>query len=134
MNGKPLLKQFGDLTPNDFNEYPVWVQCHTFDYEEEWCDETDEETFRPWIGMTPVSPELGMFLIKAELKLKNGETYSGFVTPSLESEHKGENDLGLIQPQIFVQTGERIGFWTGMFPEEGEIERFYRLIGKRVDE
>jgi hypothetical protein len=41
---KPALKQFGDLALEDFELHPVWVQCHTFDYNEPWYGETDEET------------------------------------------------------------------------------------------
>lgn len=53
---KPLLRQFGDLTPADFKAHPVWVNCHVIDYDESWYEETDEETFRPWLKSTPVDP------------------------------------------------------------------------------
>jgi len=32
----PLLKQFGELAPGDFDTIPVWVSCHGFDYDEPW--------------------------------------------------------------------------------------------------
>jgi hypothetical protein len=44
---RPELKQFGDLTPADFERHPGWIGCHTADYDGAWYDETDEETFRP---------------------------------------------------------------------------------------
>ena len=47
---KPELKQFADLTPTDFERHPVWIACHAEDYAEPWFNETDEETFRPWMG------------------------------------------------------------------------------------
>jgi len=134
-NDKPVLKQYGDLKSQDFEDYPIWVQCHIIDYDEEWYDDTDEETFRPWIGEIPVSPDYAMFLIKAELKLNDGEVYKGFFTPCLETDYKDENDLGLIQPQIFTKSGDIIGFWTGMFPmSQTQISDFYRKINKSANQ
>ena len=85
MARKPNLKQFGDLTPADFVEHPVWASVHTLDYDEPWYDETDEETFRPWIGELPVSPEDGMFLVRAKLTLADGRVLDGFITPQHDS-------------------------------------------------
>jgi hypothetical protein len=31
---RPDLKQFGDLTERDFETSPVWIGCHTVDYDE----------------------------------------------------------------------------------------------------
>src|SRR6185503_15391472 len=45
---RPGLKQFGQLTMEDFDLAPVWASCHSFDSNEPWFDDTDEETFRPW--------------------------------------------------------------------------------------
>lgn len=135
IDGKPILKQFRDLKPKDFVDHPIWVQCHVIDYDEKWYDETDEETFRPWIGNIPVSPDHAMFLVKADLLLSCGDTFTGFLTPCLNSEYKHENDLGLIQPQIFTKAGERFGFWTGMFPiEKSDIDHFYKLMEKGPDQ
>jgi hypothetical protein len=129
-NGKPVLKQFGELTPNDFVKYPVWVQCHVIDYDEKWYDDTDEETFRPWIGDLPVLPDYAMFLVKADMVLKNGNSFTGFITPCLKGDYQHENDLGLIQPQIFTTENKRVGFWTGMFPiKQADIETFYKSMG-----
>ena len=135
VNGKPILKQFEDLTPKDFVDYPIWVQCHIIDYEEKWYDETDEETFRPWVGNISVSPAYAMFLVKANLITSDGDIFTGFLTPCLKSNYKHENYLGFIQPQIFTKTGERFGFWTGMFPKEkSNIDQFYKLMGKSTDQ
>jgi hypothetical protein len=61
---KPELKQFGDLTPADFERHPVWIACHWEDEGEPWYDETDEATFRPWTGALPAAPSEGMFLVR----------------------------------------------------------------------
>lgn len=135
IEGKPILKQFGNLLPKDFDDYPIWVQCHVIDYDQKWYKNTNEETFRPWTDKHSVSPEFAMFLIKAELKLSDGEIYRGFITPCLNSDHKSENDLGVIQPQIFTKTGKRFGFWTGVFPmEKSDIDEFYKIMNKKKDQ
>ena len=103
----PLLKQFGDLRPDDFRKFPVWVSCHVIDYDESWYGETDEETFRPWLGDLPVDPAQTMFLLRAEFRIADGRSYEGFITPA------EADDLGLIQPQIFLES-RRFGFWGGM--------------------
>ena len=41
--------------PDDFATHPVWVSCHSVDYDEPWYDGTDEETFRPWLSEIPVA-------------------------------------------------------------------------------
>jgi hypothetical protein len=127
MARKPNLKQFGDLTPADFVEHPVWASVHTLDYDEPWYDETDEETFRPWAGELPVSPEAGIFLVRAKLTLADGRVLDGFITPQHHSEAM---DLGAIQPQAFLPSGTRCDFWDGMFkrdPKERNI--LYRELG-----
>jgi len=50
------LKQAGDLVAANFEAHPVWVSCHVVDYDEPWYDDTDEETFRPWLGALPLDP------------------------------------------------------------------------------
>lgn len=105
---KPELKQFGDLARKDFERHPVWIGCHTADYDEEWYDDTDEETFRPWTGDLPVGPSQGMLLVAATLELCDGSKHAGIVTPADNS-----GDLGTQQPQIFA--GDRwYGFWGGI--------------------
>ena len=77
----PELRQFGDLSPADFDRHPVWVNCHGADDGEPWYEETDEETFRPWTGALPVSQADGMFLVRAQLELRDGGRFRGFITP-----------------------------------------------------
>jgi hypothetical protein len=125
---KPLLKQFSALAPADFDQHPVWINCHGQDFDEPWYEETDEETFRPWNGDAPADPSEGMLLARAVIELADGSRFSGFVTPAAEA------DLGTQQPQIFC-AGRRFGFWGGLFgvrPEERQ--EFYATIGRSPDQ
>lgn len=128
---KPLLRQFGDLTPADFETHPVWVHCHIIDYDEPWYEETDEETFRPWLNGTPVDPAETMFLVRAAYRLNDGTTLSGFITPQHSQENEDKPDLGIIQPQLFLPSGKRVPFWFGIVtpPKELMIE-IYTSLGK----
>ncbi len=128
---KPELKQFGDLSMGDFDRYPVWASCHSFDSEEPWYDETDEETFRSWKLALPVDPADGMFLVKATFHLPDGREFSGFVTPA--HPEAGAN-LGLIQPYIAL-AGRVFAFWGGMVgvPPERRDAFYTALGGRRTD-
>jgi hypothetical protein len=124
----PELKQFADLTPSDFDRHPVWVGCHTVDCEEQWYDDTDEETFRPWNGALPVSPSEGMFLVRATMELADGTRLPGFATPAFD-----EGDLGMQQPQVFVGS-RRFGFWGGLSGVPHlERQDLYTALGKPPD-
>jgi hypothetical protein len=125
----PILKQFGDLVPADFDRSPVWANCHSFDYDEPWYDDTDEETFRPWSGPLPADPSEGMFLVKATFKLADGREFPGFLTPAPPQE--GEH-LGLIQPYL-AAAGRFFGFWGGMsgVPNPEKAAFFAALGGER---
>ena len=128
---KPLLRQFGDLTTADFETHPVWVNCHVIDYDEPWYEETDEETFRPWLKSTPVDPAETMFLVRSSLMLADGTKLSGFITPQHPQENEGKPDLGLIQPQLFLPTGKRVPFWFGiMTPPKELMADMYASLGK----
>ena len=125
---KPALKQFGELTLNDFERHPVWVSCHVIDNDEPWYEETDEETFRPWIGSLPVDPAETMFLVRAEFQTANGRRLEGFLTP-------GEDEnLGQIQPQVFIGS-RRFGFWGGMrgVPAAERVS-FYEALEARSED
>ncbi len=123
-----MLKQFGELSMDDLDLYPVWVNCHVIDYDEPWYEETDEETFRPWLGQLPADPTETMFLVRAEFRSANGREFQGFVTPAQE------NDLGLIQPQL-VLGSRRFGFWGGMFGvSESERAAFYNALQMRPEQ
>jgi hypothetical protein len=76
---KPKLIQFGNFTQSDFDKYPVWVGVHTMDYDAEWYEETDEETYRPWAGEVPVNPNLGIFLVRSRFLLNDNSEFVGFI-------------------------------------------------------
>lgn len=126
---KPDLKQFGDLTREDFERHPVWVGCHTSDCDEPWYEDTDEETFRPWTGGLPANASAHMLLAKATFELRDGSRHPGFVTPDPDP-----GDLGTQQPHIWA--GDRaFGFWGGMFgvPAE-ERQALYSALGRKPDD
>ena len=113
----PELKQSSDLTSSDFERHPVWAAVHSFYNDEPWFDDTDEETFWPWSGEFPVSPDLGIFLVRAEFETANGTRLVGFVTPSTTT------DLGELQPTILIGS-DQIGLWHGV-PGSSAEEREY---------
>src|SRR6266481_7973753 len=125
---KPELKQFGNLTSEDFERCAVWIGCHTFDYDEPWYDDTDEETFRPWDSDLPVDASQGMLLVRATIELRDGSRHSGFTTPALN-----RGDLGTQQPQIFAGDS-RFGFWGGVIgvPVE-ERQALYAALERKAD-
>lgn len=132
---KPLLRQFGDLTPADFETHPVWVNCHVIDYDEPWYEETDEETFRPWLKSSPVDPAETIFLVRASLRLADGTMLSGFITPQATHMNEGKPDLGLIQPELFLPSGKRFSFWFGvMAPPRALMAELYASLGKTEDQ
>ena len=123
-NATPELKQFGDLTPDDFDRHPVWIACHGEDEGEPWY-ETQTRNLPAWTGPLPVDPSEGMLLVRAKLQLQDGSVYGGIVTPAFK-----EGDLGAIQPQMFVGDAS-FGFWGGMFGVRSEQKAaFYAAIGK----
>jgi hypothetical protein len=97
---RPFLKQFGDLKPEDFISHPIWIGCHTADYDEEWYGETTEETFRPWEGSKPVGSEK-MYLVSARFIFADGSQYSGFVTPTDSDEGFKTTYLRHLVPYLF---------------------------------
>jgi hypothetical protein len=129
----PRLVQFGDLTPAHFVESPVWASSHSFDYDEPWYDETDEETFRPWDGPLPVSPHDGLFLVRARFTLADQHSLDGFLTPAIPT-GSGERVLGAIQPQLFLESGKRVAFWLGMFGDPTRAcANLYSGLGKSAN-
>lgn len=131
---KPLLKQFRDMTNEDFSLYPVWVQCHIIDHNEDWIDETDEETFRPWIGKLPVDPNEAMYLVKTNFILADGTECKGFITPQ---EQNTEINLGIQHPNIITDNGELVCFWYGALPQnyiDNMIKAVYIKLGKKPEE
>lgn len=118
----PKLKQFGELLPSDFQNCSVWVCVHGLDTAEDWYEETDEETVRPWQGSKPVDPEDGTFLIAAVFHLASGEKANGFYTPS----NTRSDELSWAQPRIFTPRDEQMLFWLGMFldPDQEKLDQF----------
>jgi hypothetical protein len=103
----PILKQFAVLTIEDFAQHPVWIACHVADDNEPWYDDTDEETFRPYVGELPV--DVGeMTLVAAQARLNDGSRHFGFLTPAAE-----RDDLATVQPHVFAG-GRAHGFWGGI--------------------
>ena len=134
MTGTPELVQFGALTPEHFARHPVWIACHLADSDEPWYDDTDEETFRPWTGALPVDPSGGMFLVRAEFTLADGMQLPGFLTPPFQT-GSVERELGVIQPQVFLPGGGRVGFWEGMFPQSADARAaIYRELDRTPEQ
>jgi hypothetical protein len=135
LKARPELVQFADLTPAHFQRCPVWIQCHTTDYDEEWHDETDEETFRPRLGVLPGDPSEGMLLVAATLRLADGTALPGFLTPAFPEERDPVAAMGTIQPQLFLPSGRRESFWDGMFPRSDDARRaFYAELGRTPEQ
>lgn len=64
----PELREFGELGPEDFERHPVWILCHPADYDEPWYEDTDEETFRPWMEDLPATVLRGTLLVRARFE------------------------------------------------------------------
>jgi hypothetical protein len=127
----PELVQFRDLRPSHFQQHPCWIAVRSVDYDEPWYDEADEETFRPWLQALPVDPADGMLLVRAEYRLADGTTLSGFVTPQIED---GSVDLGIIQPQMFLPNERLESFWDGMYARSADARaRLYNELGKHPE-
>lgn len=125
MSKRPTLKSFRDLTAVDFERHPVWINCHTADYDQPWYDDTDEETFRPHVDALPVDPSTGMYLVHAILVLADGTQLPGFLTPGTGAPKPGE-----MQPHLFVGNAT-YGFWGGMVGvAESRKAAMYAALGK----
>jgi len=66
-----------------------------------------------------------MYLVACEFTMADGSRHQGFGTPAFK-----QDDMGIIQPQIFSLSGRRHAFWLGMFPPPEEISGFYTDFGK----
>jgi hypothetical protein len=127
----PTLRQSADLTPEDFRLHPIWVSVHTLDYDEDWYNETGEETFRPWLGDRPVGVD-ETFLVSACLKFADGSEFDGFATPC--SFDSGLDSMGTLQPCVFAPSGEIFAFWHGKFRQVEHERRFYQSFSKSPGE
>jgi hypothetical protein len=128
---KPELKQFGKLTVSDFQNHPVWINCHVKDYDEPWYNETNEETFRPWDGDIPISASEGMFLVHSSFIFADGSKWDGFITPVHEQNHSFEDKLKYMQPCVFISEDKVINFGGGMFGFKSENKaKVYEITSK----
>jgi hypothetical protein len=126
----PSLVQFADLTPGHFESHALWASCHSLDSGEPWYEQTDEETFRPWTGALPIHAAAGMFLVRARLTLADGSLLPGFATP-VAPDASGHNALALLQPQLFLPSGQVVSFWLGMFGDSAVASAaLYKALGK----
>jgi hypothetical protein len=138
----PELRQFGELTSEDFARHPVWVLCHTADYKEPWYKDTDEETFRPWTKELPAVVLRETLLVRADYELWDGSHYSGFVTPLIDYEilpggrrpNFALHPIARHQPNIFVEA-KRFAFWGGRLGISKQEQReFYSALGKQPEQ
>jgi len=139
----PEFRQFGELAPEDFNRHPVWILCHTADYEMPWYKDVDEETFRPWTEELPAIVLRETLLVRAEFELSDGSRFPGFLTPLVEGHDtlpdgrrvgESRHPLGRLQPHIFVGD-RRFGFWGGIVGISIQEQReFYAILGKKSEQ
>ena len=139
----PELRQFGELGPRDFERHPVWIRCHTTDYNEPWYPDTDEETFRPWTRDLPAIALRETLLVRANFELWDGSRYPGFVTPLVEGWDtlpsgrrlgKPRHPFGRQQPNVFV-ADKRFSFWGGVAGiSQQEQREFYSALGKMPEQ
>lgn len=132
---EPDLKQFRVLTADDFRRHRVWGACHSFDHEEPWFDNTDEETFRPWSRACPADPSKGMFLVACDATLADGSRLQGFLTPSAERGRQEADALGIVQPHLFLPSGKAVGFWGGLIGiPQGVRSQLYQALDRTPDQ
>jgi|HubBroStandDraft_2_1064218.scaffolds.fasta_scaffold629716_1 hypothetical protein len=83
----PLLRDISELTPSDFREHPLWVCVHGRDQEAPWYEQTNDQTYRPWIGALPYVPKspFDAVLVAAIFELADGTTYRGYFNPVAEN-------------------------------------------------
>jgi hypothetical protein len=69
-----------------------------------------------------------MYVVQTVLTLADKSVVHGLATPQDDSEPL---DLGLVQPQIFLPSGGRCSFWSGMLkkPEPDRLA-LYQALGK----
>jgi hypothetical protein len=69
-----------------------------------------------------------MFLVSARLAFADGTEFEGFVTPA--ASYEGLRSMGSLQPQVFAPSGQRFGFWHGMFRQLESERGFYQTFAK----
>ena len=153
----PGVKQIDRLTPEAFQEHPVWTRVPFLDPAKPiW----QQFAFRPWTGPVPVDPSEPIdFVVSATFILRNGTEYPGYIRPILENwadvvppptvlpgttiqlrslrERHGDTGLSIVEaqlPAMFVGN-DVFRFWCGprFDPEEQRI-RLYESLGKTPDD
>jgi hypothetical protein len=154
----PELRSFATLGLAVFQEHPVWISVRSFDRDEPWFDEADEETFRYSDKQLPFASQRGIALVFATFQFKDGSIHNGFVSPAREnwdqplpsqkwghqlirprtpSERHGGSQvaiLGIQQPRIFLE-GQPFGFWGGIRGLSAELRKsFYSAVRKAPEQ
>src|SRR5215470_15772790 len=104
----PERVQFRDLRSHHFERHPVWVNCHTVDYDEPWYEDTDEETYRPFLDATVKEPRDAIVLVRADARLADGTLLDAFLTPTVDE------DISAKQPHIISADSAPRRFWCGI--------------------
>jgi hypothetical protein len=125
---RPELKNIRDLRRDDFVRHPVWINCHCVDYDEEWYDDTTEETMRPYLGQTPVGTD-ELYSVRCSLEFADGTMFDGFATPAEEPE-----EWGVIQPRLLLPDRPPVMFWCGAYPRNGMLSDFCGIVGKKTEQ
>jgi hypothetical protein len=151
----PEMKQEHELCASDFVRHPVWIGVHNYDYGEPWYEQTDEQTFRPWLGQLPFAEARGIALVAATFELADGSVYSGYFSPQSEdwdaplpprrmrdgnytkslqwSARRGGSPLSILalhRPAIFID-GQVFGFHLLREPRrKAAVQAFYAAIKK----
>jgi len=114
-----IRKQVYELTPDDFDKFPVWE----FRLEE---DGKDESTVRPYSTSGPLDPAERMFVVRAVFILADGSRMQGYCSPPLQ----GDDSIGILQPIIITDRGQ-VRFWCGTTaPDLKRLTRSYEWLGK----
>jgi len=129
---RPLLKQYANFRPADFERVPVWLCVHGLDEEEPWYEDTDELTYRPWDGSPPFprpDPEGPMTVVRCDFTLADGVRLPGFCAPPVVGSDASEQ-ISYTQPQMFLPGGTVTGFWRGLPATPDDKRRVYAALGK----
>jgi hypothetical protein len=111
---RPTLKQYSDINEADLNLHPVWLNVHGIDEHEPWYGETNEITYRPWDRVLPydrLRSSAPRVLVAAKYVFADGSTASGFLTPPVGPNPKGDSP-SYTQPEIFVGSGRTVPLYA----------------------
>jgi hypothetical protein len=121
----PELVQFSELRSHHFERHPVWVGCHTVDYDEPWYEDTNEETFRPCVDATVKVSRNAILLVRADARLADGTLLDAFLTPTVDEDIKAN------QPHIISADSAPRPFWYGrMRPSDQQRSLFYVSLNR----